>query len=147
MASSDDDDQISRLAATIRRGSIIAAAGCGKTEQIARATALSDGRRLILTHTHAGVDALKARLKKRSVPDNKYRIDTIAGWSLRFAASFPLRSGLEITNPSDDDWNTVYECAAKVIESGALSGILNASYTGLFVDEYQDCTQDRKSVV
>lgn len=75
-----NDDDIARLAVSIRRGSIVAAAGCGKTEQIALAVGSSDGRRLILTHTHAGVDALTRRLRKHHVPTAKYRIDTIAGW-------------------------------------------------------------------
>ena len=74
------DADIARLAAGVRRGSIIAAAGCGKTEQIARAVGVSEHRRLILTHTHAGVDALTRRLKKLQIPSGKYRIDTIAGW-------------------------------------------------------------------
>jgi DNA helicase-2/ATP-dependent DNA helicase PcrA len=81
------DTDIARLAAGVRRGSIIAAAGCGKTEQIARAVGVSEHRRLILTHTHAGVDALTRRLKKFHIASGKYRIDTIAGWCLRFAAS------------------------------------------------------------
>lgn len=95
-----NDDDIARLAVGIRRGSIVAAAGCGKTEQIALAVGISDGRRLILTHTHAGVDALTRRLRKHQVPTAKYRIDTIAGWCLRFAASFPQRSGLARVVPT-----------------------------------------------
>jgi hypothetical protein len=46
----DTDSAIAQLASTLRLGSIVAAAGCGKTEQIANATHLSGGRRLILTH-------------------------------------------------------------------------------------------------
>jgi len=144
---SDDDNRIGERAASLTRGSVIAAAGCGKTEQIARATALSQGRRLILTHTHAGVDALKVRLKNHTVADNKYRIDTIAGWSLRFAASFPMRSGLSLTKPADDEWNTVYECAARLVTNRAVSGVLAASYSGVFVDEYQDCTGPQHEII
>src|ERR1035438_7308976 len=51
----NDDENAGRIAVSFRRGSLIAAAGCGKTEQIAQATAISDCKRLILTHTHAGV--------------------------------------------------------------------------------------------
>ncbi|WP_084687209.1 DEAD/DEAH box helicase family protein [Rhizobium nepotum] len=47
------DQEIARLADSIRRGSIVAAAGCGKTEQIALAIAISGRRRLILTHARA----------------------------------------------------------------------------------------------
>ena len=62
------EDEIALAAASARRASIVAAAGCGKTEQIALATQASAGKRLILTHTHAGVDALKARMEKCGVP-------------------------------------------------------------------------------
>ena len=144
----DEADEISvKIAASVSRGSIVAAAGCGKTEQIARATKASRGRRLILTHTHAGVDALRARLKKRGVSDTGYRIDTIAGWALRFAASYPQRSGVPVTEPSGNDWNGIYKSALALVQSGAVSRVLNASYDGLFVDEYQDCTADQHKVI
>lgn len=142
-----DDAGVAAIAASVRRGSVIAAAGCGKTEQIARATNLASGRRLILTHTHAGVDALKSRLQNNGVPKNKFTVDTIAAWSLRFAASYPQRSGLSVTEPTDEDWNAVYQSAATLIQSGALTSVLDASYQGVFVDEYQDCTTDQHPII
>jgi DNA helicase-2/ATP-dependent DNA helicase PcrA len=142
------DTGIAQLVASLKCGSVIAAAGCGKTEQIARATQIADGRRLILTHTHAGVDALRARLKAHKVPSEKFRIDTIAGWCLRYAASFPNRSSLTCTLPrSDKEWNAVYEAAARLIQSGAVKGVLVSSYTGVFVDEYQDCSDLQHQVI
>ena len=43
------------------RAFVIAPAGCGKTELIAKAVYLDAGcRSLVLTHTHAGIDALWA---------------------------------------------------------------------------------------
>lgn len=143
----DPDTGIAELAASLARGSVIAAAGCGKTEQIARATQISEGRRLILTHTHAGVDVLRARLKQHKVPSDKFRIDTIAGWCLRYSASFPMRSGLTCDAPKDKEWNAVYEAAANLIKSGAVKGILASSYSGVFVDEYQDCTGLQHQVI
>jgi DNA helicase-2/ATP-dependent DNA helicase PcrA len=75
----DPDEEIGRLVAQLTCGSVVAAAGCGKTEQIARAVVVSQRRRLVLTHTHAGVDAITKRLTARNVPGVKYRVDTIAG--------------------------------------------------------------------
>lgn len=144
----DPDEEVSRLAAALSRGSIVAAAGCGKTEQIARAVAFSERRRLILTHTHAGVDAIGKRLKVRKLPGDKYRIDTIAGWCLRFAAAFPRRSGVAAVAPSSTtEWNAIYDAAAQLIESGAVRGVIDASYGGLFVDEYQDCSRQQHNVI
>jgi AAA domain len=146
---SDDPDQgIAFLAAELQRGSIVAAAGCGKTEQIARAVGFSKRRRLILTHTHAGVEAIGRRLDEQHTPKDKYRIDTIAGWCLRFAAAFPTRSGIETLAPaSTGEWRTVYVAAARLIQSGAVSAVIDASYAGLFVDEYQDCTREQHVVI
>jgi len=142
------DTEIAQLVASLKCGSIVAAAGCGKTEQIARATQIAEGRRLILTHTHAGVDALRARLKTHKVPSEKFRIDTIASWCLRYAASFPKRSSLSCAYPrSDKEWNAVYEAAAKLIQSSAVKGVLTSSYAGVFVDEYQDCSGLQHQVI
>jgi hypothetical protein len=144
----DPDAEIGRLAANVRRGCIVAAAGCGKTEQIARALGFSDSRRLILTHTHAGVDAITKRLKKHQVPSDKYRVDTIAGWCLRFAVAFPNRSGIEAIAPNATaEWDAVYGAATRLIDSGAVDGVIAASYGGCFVDEYQDCTRLQHEVI
>ena len=143
----DPDAGIAALATSVARGSVVAAAGCGKTEQIARAVQITEGRRLILTHTHAGVDVLRSRLKRYKVPSDKFRIDTIAGWCLRYSASFPMRSGLSCNSPKDEEWNAVYEAAAKLIKNGAVNGVLASSYSGVFVDEYQDCTGLQHEVI
>jgi len=144
----DADSAVGQLAAQARRGSIVAAAGCGKTEQIARGVAFGSGRRLILTHTHAGIDAITRRLKAHNVAPDKFRVDTIAGWALRFVIAFPTRSGLQLTEPRNgEDWNSVYHAAAKLVESGTVARILEASYAGVFVDEYQDCTRQQHTVI
>ena len=44
-----------------RNGAIIAPAGHGKTEMITDIVLASNGKQLLLTHTNAGVDALKKR--------------------------------------------------------------------------------------
>ena len=101
-----------------------------------------NGRRLILTHTLAGVDALKARLKDKGADRERYRLTTIAAWCLRIAGAFPLRSGLfSLTMPTDDkEWSAVYTAAIKLLRSKCIDGVIKASYSGVFVDEYQDCT-------
>ena len=87
--------------------------GGGKTELIARATCFASetaGRQLILTHTHAGVHALRARLARLGVAPQSYTLTTIAGWALKWALHYPSVSGLRITQPdTPDEWNAVYE--------------------------------------
>ena len=147
MAEVDDADLAGIVCAT-RRGSVVAAAGCGKTEQIVNAVEFGEGRRLILTHTHAGVDALRHRLRARKVSTNRYAIDTIAGWCLRYAASYPLRSGLNVPEPKgEQDWAGVYAATLQLLASGAIERVLRASYTGVLVDEYQDCSHRQHEIV
>lgn len=145
---SDIDKDVCRIAAEARAGSVVAAAGCGKTETIARAVLLGSGRRLILTHTHAGLEALSKRLAKHEVPSEGYCLDTIAGWCLRFVLAFPIRSALSVKAPrKNNEWTTVYQGVARLLESGAIDEVLQASYAGLFVDEYQDCTSEQHEVI
>ena len=144
----NEDDNVGRIAVSSRRGCVVAAAGCGKTEQIARATAVSDCKRLILTHTHAGVDAILSRLHKLKVPPSKYHISTIAGWCLQSCRSYPKRSGFDNSVPLPAiNWDVVYEACSRLLLSGAIDGIIHASYGGVFVDEYQDCTIRQHDVI
>ena len=136
-----------RIAASLRRGCVVAAAGCGKTEQIALATGISGCKRLILTHTHAGVDAIQSRLRRHQVPASKFHLSTIAGWCLRLCRSYPKRSGFDNSVPlAQIDWSAVYEACSRLLLSGAVNGILHAAYGGIFVDEYQDCSGRQHAV-
>jgi len=91
------DDTVEALIGATR-GVVTAAAGCGKTEAIALAvgTLGATRRQLVLTHTHAGVAALKRRMAQLNVPPSHYRIETIAGWCLRLAAHYPQLGSLYI---------------------------------------------------
>ncbi|MCP2131175.1 MULTISPECIES: UvrD-helicase domain-containing protein [Bradyrhizobium] len=130
-----------------RAGSVVAPAGCGKTECITDVLAAAAGRYLVLTHTLAGVDALRKRLAEKKVNSQNYDLDTIAGWSLRLSLAFPQRSGLSAFEPKEEEWSKVYAAAQRLIERGAISSILKASYAGVLIDEYQDCTISQHSLV
>ena len=119
--------------------SVVAPAGYGKTEVIAQIAGL--GRRtLILTHTHAGVHAIKERLKKLSIPASAVSVDTIAGWSMRYAHAFP-----KVANPpkdmptTGDEWNQLYSGARATLDIPAIRDVVTSSYDRILIDEYQDC--------
>lgn len=132
---------IATILASARRGFVVAAAGCGKTDAIAAAVAsTAEGRQLVLTHTHAGVKALRQRLQKYKAPKGQYHVDTIAGWALGYAAHYPILSGFKETEPTAASWNFVYDAAARVLDSTAVRRVVTESYAGVYVDEYQDCT-------
>lgn len=137
------------LLAQASLGYVAAAAGCGKTQLISEAVAShSAGRQLVLTHTHAGVDALRARLKRIGARPNGYSVQTIAGFSLSYAAAFPRASSLVSAKPkSQDEWRSVYSGLAEVLKLPAVQKVIKASYAGLYVDEYQDCTKAQHGLV
>lgn len=127
---------------------VIAPAGCGKTQLIAEAVTLDSSRRsLILTHTHAGVDALRMRLRKLGATTSAYCISTIAGWSLRLVLSFPRTSGITTQRPTDDEWNAVYVSTVQLLSVEAIRAVVAASFDAVYVDEYQDCSLPQHDVV
>lgn len=142
------DELISDLLRT-PRASVVAAAGCGKTELIARAIAADPvGRHLVLTHTHAGVHALRDRLRRFDVPSHRATVSTIAAFALRLAAAFPGTSGLATTAPTgDDEWRAVQASASRPLQMPAVAEVLRASYSSVLVDEYQDCTPTQHHLV
>jgi len=143
-----DSDSHSALLAASERASLTAPAGCGKTELIARAVGCrAKGRQLILTHTHAGVKALRDRLRRLGVPTGYYYIDTIAGWSLRYSLAFPKLSGLETFNPQSGEWGKVYEGVSRLMQVSTIKKIVGYSYSGMYVDEYQDCVLPQHKIV
>ena len=137
-------DSDARRLASASNAAVVLPAGAGKTELIARATQFASagaGRQLILTHTHAGVHALRARLARLGVPPQSYTLTTIAGWALKWAVHYPTISGVMSAQPTDtSEWNAVYEGARRVLANPHLADSVRASYGGGFVDEYQDCT-------
>ena len=140
-----------RRLASASNVAVVLPAGAGKTELIARATCFASEtarRQLILTHTHAGVDALRARLARLGVAPQSYKLTTIAGWALKWAVHYPSVSGLRATQPStQDEWDAVYEGARLVLANPHLASSVRESYGGGFVDEYQDCTLRQHSLL
>lgn len=137
----------------IDRGTVTAPAGCGKTHLIAEALTRHSGEKpiLVLTHTNAGVVALRGRLDKAGVPSKAYRLSTIDGWAMRLISTFPTRSGhnpdlLRLANPGTD-YPNIRVAAAKLLKAGHVTDVLKASYARLMVDEYQDCSIRQHAVV
>ena len=128
---------------------MVAPAGCGKTQVIATAVARHGGsRELVLTHTHAGVEAIRCRLSAFDVPARAYRINTIAGRALRLATAFPRTVGLSNAEPrNNSEYSAVYAAATRLLALQPIQEIMRASYSGMYVDEYQDCTLEQHHLV
>lgn len=142
------DDDLVDLVVASPRGHIVAAAGCGKTELIAKAVkATTSGPQLVLTHTHAGVDALRRRMYRLGVPPSAFHLETIAGWALRYAVAYPGMSGFSKAIPSGDDWQDVYAAAARMVQLRVVRRVIKATHAGVFVDEYQDCGKQQHQLI
>jgi DNA helicase-2/ATP-dependent DNA helicase PcrA len=136
------------LFASRKRAVVIAPAGYGKTHLIAQAVGCqSGGRQLILTHTHAGVRSLLDKLKMLGISSRLYSVETISGFALKYAASFPQSSGLSASMPVAKQWDEVVEPATKIVRSSSGKRILQSSYAGIYVDEYQDCTLNQHELI
>lgn len=145
------DPEIDLLA--LDRGTITAPAGCGKTHLIAGALGRHVGRKpiLVLTHTNAGVAALRGRLERAQVPTSAYRLATIDGWAMRLLTHFPQRCGhdpeiLTLSNPRQH-YPAIRTAARGLLEAGHINDVLAATYDRLIVDEYQDCAVPQHEIV
>lgn len=126
-------------------------AGTGKTHLIVamtREAAVNGERALILTHTNAGVDALRKRLTKHHVDPKSYHVDTITGWAIDLVRHYPTLAEMvvpSIIDPNDSDSFVVG--ATKVAQVAALTRMHRNSFRYLFVDEYQDCVIEHHGLV
>lgn len=144
------DDDLYKQFANERRAVIVGPAGCGKTELIARAVGFcpSNSKQLILTHTHAGVDALRAKLRTLNVGSSHYHVETIHSFALRYAAAYPKSSSVKSIRPrSHEDYSDIIESAHRLMKTRLLREVFRLSYGGVFVDEYQDCTLDQHDLI
>lgn len=125
----------------------MAPAGCGKTQTIVDALKTYDGLPvLILTHTNAGVGALRERLKAAAIPKSRIRLATLDGWAMRLVASFPAMSGVVLDRTGAINYPAIRRGALKVLSSDGLDGPIRASYARLIVDEHQDCSNDQHAL-
>lgn len=136
------------LASSTRIGHVVAPAGFGKTHLIAQAVSHSTGRQLVLTHTYAGVNALRRKMRELSVRSSAYHVDTIASWALQLCLSYEGRCGWTTARPAnDEEWSGMYEACARLLDQAFMRRIVLASYVGLYVDEYQDCAKTQHEIV
>lgn len=127
---------------------VIAPAGFGKTHLIAKAVGRYNGKRqLVLTHTYAGVHALRKKMRELSVPTSAYQLDTIASWTLRLSLSYSQTSGWINEHPRDTEWGDLYAACTSLLDRDFIRRIISASYDGMYVDEYQDCSVAQHNLV
>jgi hypothetical protein len=135
------------LAAYRGSGYVVAPAGFGKTHLIAQSVGHANARQLVLTHTYAGANALRRKMRELRAPNGSCRIDTIASWALRLSLSYPATSGWSIERPNQEQWAALYRTCSSLLEHPFIRRIVCASYAGLYVDEYQDCSREQHELI
>ena len=141
------DDDLRRLAARLLSSapaSVEMPAGAGKTHLLAAtvaAAATKGHRSLVLTHTNAGVDAIRKRLRAFGVGADSAKVETITSWAFSLVGAYPTLAGISVDETPDWSLSDQYvEGAARVVGSVAISDVHATSFDVLLVDEYQDCT-------
>ncbi|MBH0129562.1 UvrD-helicase domain-containing protein [Salinibacterium sp. NK8237] len=126
-------------------------AGTGKTHLLAasvRAASKLGMRSLILTHTNAGVDVLRTRLKKMKVGRPAFHVDTITSWAFQLLRAYGTLGGIAV--PSIPDWSDsgkYIDGATRVVNSKAIREMHSHSFGAFFVDEYQDCSERQHAFI
>jgi hypothetical protein len=133
--------------------SVMAPAGCGKTELITASLKHSAVAKpaLVLTHTNAGRAALEHRLKRAGVDASTARVATLDSWAIRVVQSFPQRSGLADRSLRVQgvaaDYVGIRAAALQILQAGHISKVIQATYSRVIVDEYQDCGLPQHGIV
>lgn len=126
-------------------------AGTGKTELLAASVAMAaeqGERSLVLTHTNAGVEAIRKRLRRFGVPSNMARVETITSWAFTLSRSYPGIAGIHVPGvPNWNDSRAYVDGATLVAATAAVRRVHAVSFGYLFVDEYQDCTVDQHGLI
>jgi DNA helicase-2/ATP-dependent DNA helicase PcrA len=126
---------------------LIAPAGYGKTHTIVECLKYTTGKQLILTHTHAGIASIREKIKNSNVPNNAYDLETLSGFIQKFVLAFYVGDGL----PEQDDGKVYHtfliEKAIKIFAAPIVRQVIQATYSGLFVDEYQDCSKAQHDMI
>lgn len=123
-------------------GSVIAPAGHGKTYSIGKtAHDHPELRILALTHTNAGVAALKRHSQNGS---RSFRVETISSFCLRIARAFPGRAGWD---ENAFDLSSIIPAALRALSSPTVLSVVALGFDLIIVDEYQDCSPSQAAVI
>ncbi|SDW33595.1 UvrD-helicase domain-containing protein [Nitrosomonas communis] len=132
---------------------LIAPAGYGKTHTIVECLKHTSGKQLILTHTHAGVAAIKEKIKKENISSHEYAIETISSFAQKYVHAFyvgvdiPEQDAKDKDNPDKDYHSFIVRKAITIFKCSIVKQVISSSYQGLFVDEYQDCTKQQHAMI
>ena len=120
---------------------IIAPAGHGKTEMITEMVDKLPGKKLVLTHTNAGVSALTQRMCRKNISKKKYYLSTISSFCMKWCDAYPNTAGVDSAIKITDNkfYPMVHAGAVRIFQNAWARKIIATTYNCIIVDEYQDC--------
>jgi len=118
---------------------IVAPAGYGKTHAIAICLKHTKGRQLVLTHTNAGVASLKEKIMQQGINNKHYRVETITGFAQKYVNAFYCGNDIPEQENGKVYYPFIIEKAKNLFKIAPIRDVIRSTYSGLFVDEYQDC--------
>lgn len=124
---------------------VVAPAGHGKTHCIVESLNLSKNNQLILTHTNAGVASIKKKVIKIGVKTT-HSVETICGFAQKYVEAF-ISKELIPEQDNTDYFPFIISTAIDLFKRKAIRQVVKANYSGLFVDEYQDCTKSQHQLI
>lgn len=127
---------------------VIAPAGYGKTHTIADCISLYTGKKkiLVLTHTHAGVAALRDKFVQKGLSPASYHLETICSFALNLTKVYHLNKE-EIPSDPNSLFNFAVEHGVNILKARPIKKCLSIKYDHLIVDEYQDCTINQHQMI
>ena len=106
----------------------------------------NSGKSLILTHTHAGVASLKAKIHEMGVSGSQCNIETISSFCQKYIKAFCRGDDTpDISNPGYYDF--IVDNACEILKVPAVGQVIQASYERMFVDKYQDCSAKQHKLI
>lgn len=119
---------------------LIAPAGYGKTHAIAEGVKHASGKQLVLTHTNAGVASIKEKVRRAGLKGNDCHVETITSYAQKYVHAFYHGVDMPEQENSREYYPFIIRKATELVQLRPIIDVIEATYTGLFVDEYQDCT-------
>lgn len=124
-----------------RNAAIIAPAGHGKTEMITDLVDKMPGKKLVLTHTNAGVYTLQQRMNRKNISKEKYYLSTISSFCMKWCDAYPSTAGVNPVIKMTDNmfYPMVHAGAVRIFQNVWAREIIKETYSCVIADEYQDC--------
>lgn len=124
-----------------QNAAIVAPAGHGKTEMITDLVDKLPGKKLVLTHTNAGVDALQQRMSRKIISKEKYYLSTISSFCMKWCDAYPNTAGVDPSVKMTDNkyYPMVHTGAVRIFQNEWARKVIETTYSCVIVDEYQDC--------